>query len=198
MTRGCGSPPPPGRARRSRRIPRLPDLDEQSRGMEPFERAVIGNISQGRMDCCWGSSLTNLETSLLRSCLGLCRMDSFHAVPLKTRKPKICLNQGEGRGHCIWWEQGGTVPTSLSTNTWGSCCVVPLSCGIRQKASLCAGQSTQRGCSEDTGYSKWDLLPLFSVTCAPALCGQEALREAFSSHTVPPFQARPHGSSLLP
>lgn len=87
-------PPPTGRARRSRRIPRLPDLDEQSGGMEPFERAVIGNISQGRMDCCWGSSLTNLETSLLRSCLGLCRMDSFHAVPLKTRKPKICLNQG--------------------------------------------------------------------------------------------------------
>lgn len=32
----------------------------------------------------------------------------FHDVPLKTKNPKICLNQGEGRGQCIWCEQGGS------------------------------------------------------------------------------------------
>lgn len=178
-------PPTPGRDRRRRGVPRLPDQGEQSCGREHSGRAVLGNVSQGRMDCCWGLSVTNPEEMpFLRSCPGLCRVATclFSHCPLKTRKPKICLNQGEGRGHCIWWEQGGAVPTDLSTNTWGSCCVVPLS--YRQKAFLWAGQSTQRGCSEDTGYSKWDLLPLFSVTCAPALCGQEALREAFSSHTA--------------
>lgn len=49
----------------------------------------------------------------------------LHDVPLKTKQPKICLNQGEGRSQCTWWEQGGAVPIGLSTDTWGSCSVVP-------------------------------------------------------------------------
>lgn len=185
MSGGCGSPPPQegiggdgeypdSQIRASRAVGGSP-LGGQSLAMSHREGWTAAGVFLLQIQRrCHSSGAVQGSAEWPLAC--------FHTVPLKTRKPKICLNQGEGRGHCIWWEQGGAVPTDLSTNTWGSCCVVPLSC--RQRAFLWAGQSTQRGCSEDTGYSKWDLLPLFSVTCAPALCGQEALREAFSSHTA--------------